>query len=203
MASGAGFGLIHYAIEPSKTGEGRSEFLQWAGGYFEIDWSVNPLWEPVVQLSDGHPITRGVRPFRVTDEWYYHMRFPENMHGVTPLLTAVPGPETLTRPDGPHEGNPAVRAAVARGEPQVLAWAFERPNEGRGFGFSGGHFHSNWGDDDFRTMVLNGIVWLAKIEVPAGGVVSKVTPAELALNLDIKLKRPIPAVVPTEKKPTP
>jgi hypothetical protein len=195
MAKGTGLGLIHYAVEPARTGEGRSEFLQWAGGYFEIHWSVNPSWEPVLQLADGHPIMRGVRPFRVNDEWYYHLRFPEGMRGVTPLLTAVAGPETLTRPDGPHEGNPAVRASVARGEPQVLSWAFERPDGGRGFGFSGGHFHSNWSNDDFRRFVLNSIVWLSKVDVPPDGVASTVTPADLALNLDVKVRKP--AVIPT------
>jgi type 1 glutamine amidotransferase len=205
MSKGTGLGLIHYAIEPAGTGEGRSELLQWVGGYFEIHWSVNPSWEPVVHLADGHPIMRGVQPFRVHDEWYYHLRFPEGARGVTPLLTAVAGPETLTRPDGPHQGNPAVRASVARGESQVLSWAFERPDGGRGFGFSGGHFHSNWANDDFRRFVLNSIVWLAKVEVPADGVASTVTPAELALNLDVKVKKPavIPAAPSAEKSPSP
>jgi hypothetical protein len=34
--------------------------------------------------------------------------------------------------------------------------------------------------------VLNAIVWLAKMEVPAGGVASRVTPEDLAANLDPK-----------------
>ena len=78
-----------------------------------------------------------------------------------------------------------MRRAVAAGEPQVVAWAFERPDGGRGFGFTGGHFHRNWGDDDFRTIVLNAIVWIAHGEVPSGGVPSATpTPQELEANQD-------------------
>ena len=57
--------------------------------------------------------------------------------------------------------------------PELMAWAYERPDGGRGFGFTGAHYHWNWGCDSFRTVVLNGIVWTAGLEVPAGGVPSK------------------------------
>ena len=90
------------------------------------------------------------------------------------------------RPDGPHSGNAAVREAVKRGEPQILAWACERPDGGRGFGFTGGHFHSLWGNDDYRKLVLNAILWTAKVEVPAAGVECKVAPQDLQRNLDPK-----------------
>ena len=110
--------------------------------------------------------------------------------GLTPLLTAIPQPETMARPNGPHEGNPAARAAVQRHEPQTVSWAYERPDGGRGFGFTGAHYHQNWGNEDFRRYVLNAILWLAKIEVPAAGVVSLLTPADLQANLDGK---PTPA----------
>ena len=43
----------------------------------------------------------------------------------------------------------------------MLAWAVERPDGGRGFGFTGGHFHINWGDDYFRKLILNALVWAA------------------------------------------
>ena len=69
--------------------------------------------------------------------------------------------------------------------PEHMAWVYERPGGGRGFGFTGGHFHWNWGYDSFRTVVLNGIVWTAGLEVPAGGVPSKTpTYEELRQNLD-------------------
>jgi len=168
---GVGIVCLHYGVEVPK-GEAGDHFLKWIGGYFETHWSVNPHWVAKFEQFPEHPITRGVKPFEVNDEWYYHMRFRENMDGVTPILADLPGEETLSRPDGPHSGNPHVRAAVLeRKEPQVLAWASERPNGQRGFGFTGGHFHWNWAEPNFRKIVLNAIVWAAGAEVPAEGVV--------------------------------
>ncbi|TXH01385.1 MAG: hypothetical protein E6R05_05725, partial [Candidatus Moraniibacteriota bacterium] len=71
------------------------------------------------------------------------MRFPEGMKNVIPILTAVAPASTMQRADGPHSGNPHVRKEVAAGIPQHTAWAFERPDGGRSFGFTGGHFHWN------------------------------------------------------------
>ena len=61
-----------------------------------------------------------------------------------------------------------------------------RPDGGRGFGFTGAHFHNNWANDDFRKLVLNAILWVAKADVPKGGVKSQVTEEMLAQNLDAK-----------------
>jgi hypothetical protein len=99
----------------------------------------------------------------------------------------------MSRKDGPHEGNPTVRAEVAAKKPQSTAWACERPDGGRGFGFTGGHFHKGWGNEDQRKLVLNAIVWTAHVEVPANGVESTVTEEELNANQDPK---PAPAPKP-------
>jgi hypothetical protein len=70
-----------------------------------------------------------------------------------------------------------------------MMWAVERPDGGRGIGFTGGHWHRNWAIDDFRRLVLNAILWTAKVEVPDSGVVSQpVTEAQLNENLDPKDK---------------
>jgi type 1 glutamine amidotransferase len=185
LGKGAGLGLLHYAVEPTKD-KGQKEFLSWIGGAFEIHWSVNPHWDANFKSMPNHPITRGVKPFTVRDEWYFNMRFVEGLKGVTPILVAVPDASTVSRPDGDHSGNPTVRALVAKGAPQTVSWAYERPGGGRGFGFTGAHFHANWANDDFRKLVLNAIVWLAKMEVPAAGVASNPTGADLAANLDPK-----------------
>ncbi len=185
MDQGVGLACLHYAVEPTIE-KGQREFLDWIGGAFEINWSVNPHWFAKFTSLPQHPITRGVNPFGIEDEWYFHMRFRDGMAGVTPILSAVPLASTTNRSDGPHEGNPAVRAAVARGEPQHMAWASERTGGGRGFGFTGGHFHKSWGNDDLRKLVLNAILWIAKVEVPAEGVPSKVSAEDLLKNLDPK-----------------
>lgn len=166
---GVGIVCLHYAVEVPKGASG-DKFLDWIGGYFETNWSVNPHWTAKFTKFPEHPIARGVQPFEINDEWYYHMRFRDGMKGVTPILSGQPGAETLTRPDGPHSGNPDVRRAIAQGEAQHVAWAAERPDGGRGFGFTGGHVHWNWSEPNFRKVVLNAIAWCAKIDIPTSGV---------------------------------
>jgi hypothetical protein len=186
---GVGIVCLHYAVEVPKVPAGE-KFLDWIGGYFEAGWSVNPHWKANFTSLPKHPITQGVQPFEIDDEWYYHMRFRDGMKGVTPILTSLPTPETLSRPDGPHSGNPAVRAAIARKEPQHVAWATERDDGGRGFGFTGAHWHWNWGDPNFRKLVLNAIAWCAKADVPAEGIVDKPkSMRDLEANQDDKLPK--------------
>ncbi|QDV06943.1 Trehalose utilization [Planctomycetes bacterium Poly30] len=178
MKRGVGLGTIHYAVETVK-GPAGDKFLEWQGGFFEPYWSINPHWRAKFEAFVEHPVTRGLTPFEVQDEWYYHMRFREGMEGVTPILTAMPDTGTLMRPDGPHSNNEYVRdAVVKRKEPQHLAWAATRDGGGRGFGFTGGHNHINWQNDNFRRAVLNGIVWISHGEVPEGGVPSGTPDAE-------------------------
>jgi len=182
VARGAGFMGVHFAVEVNK-GEQGDAFLKWMGGYFEPFWSVNPFWTPEFKSLPKHPVTRGVKPFRLNDEWYYHMRFVDGMAGVTPILSAVPPPATL-HGKGPSErgNNPAVAAEVAAGKLQHLAWAYERPDGGgRGFGFTGLHVHANLAGDSFRTLLLNAVAWVSGLEVPAGGVPSK-TPTAQSLD---------------------
>src|SRR5258708_2633817 len=188
MKQGVGLACIHYVVEPTIE-KGEKEFLQWIGGAFEINWSVNPHWDADFKQLPKHPITHGVKPFKINDEWYFHLRFREAMKGVTPILSAVPPESTMSRRDGPHEGNAVVREAVKRGDPQHVAWACERDDGGRGFGFTGAHFHKNWGDDNFRKLVLNAILWTAKARVPAEGVISQVSQEQLKENLDFKGQR--------------
>lgn len=172
---GAGFMAIHYGVEVNK-GEQGKHFLKWLGGYFEPFWSVNPWWTPEFKQLPEHPVTRGVKPFKINDEWYYHMRFVEGMKGVTPILAALPPLTTIQgggKQTSSHGGNPAVYQEVAAGKKQVMAWAYERPDGGRGFGFTGLHKHANLADDNFRTLLLNAVAWVSKLKVPARGVPSK------------------------------
>lgn len=184
IEAGAGLGAVHYAVEVP-VDRGGKEWLDWIGGYFETHWSVNPFWVADFKVLPDHPVTRGVRPFQLRDEWYYHMRFQAGMKGVTPILSALPPASTLERRDGPHSNNPHVRKAVLENkEPQHVMWVYERPDGGRGFGFTGGHSHSFWGNDDFRKVVLNAILWIAKVEVPRNGVDTPIQPEDLKVNLD-------------------
>ena len=184
MKKGTGVVMIHWSTEAEK-GKAGDKFLEWMGGFCDLDWSVNPHWKPNFDKLPKHPICNGVKPFSVHDEWYYHMRFVEGMKGVTPILSDVPGPETLRRADGPRSGNPTVRKAVAAGEPQHVAWAYQRPDGGRGFGFTGAHNHDSWQNEDFRKVMLNAILWTAQVEVPENGCPSAaVSDEQIESNLD-------------------
>jgi type 1 glutamine amidotransferase len=179
MAKGVGLVCVHYAVEVPKD-RGGPELKDWIGGYYETGYSINPHWVAEIKNLPDHPITRGVKgPFKIRDEWYFNMRFRPEMEGVIPIVSATP-------PDG-IRGTPAAKEHPGREE--VLAWAVERPDGGRGFGFTGGHFHINWGDDYFRKLILNALVWAAHGDVPADGVPSHVEAEELRQNLDPKGKK--------------
>jgi type 1 glutamine amidotransferase len=187
MDKGVGLVCMHYAVEVPK-GKPGDYFQEWLGGYYESLFSTNPHWTAEVKSLPDHPITRGVKPFAIRDEWYFNMRFRPEMKGVTPIIVAKPDDETRkgvsASPRGPYQ-----HILEAKGRDEVLAWAVERPDGGRGFGFTGGHAQKNWGNDDFRTLVLNAILWSARAEVPSAGVKSAVTAEELKQNLDPKGQR--------------
>lgn len=102
-----------------------------------------------------------------------------------PILVAAPSDATR---DGPYvyPKGPYPHIQAEKGLSEAMMWAVEREDGGRGFGFTGGHFHLNWGNDSFRKTVLNALVWVAKGSVPSGGVASTVSPEELQQNLDPK-----------------
>jgi type 1 glutamine amidotransferase len=184
MDQGVGLACLHYAVEVPAGNPG-DRFLDWIGGYYESGFSTNPHWVADVKSLPEHPITRGVKPFAVRDEWYFNIRFRPDMKGVKPIVVARPDDEArqgaTSYPRGPHK-----HIVEAKGRDEVLAWAVERPDGGRGFGFTGAHAHKNWGDPDFRKLVLNAILWTARLDVPSSGVQCEVSPAELEKNLDPK-----------------
>jgi hypothetical protein len=194
---GVGLGFMHYAVEivPDQAGK---EFKRWIGGHYEHMFSCNPIWEPSFAQFVQHPITRGVKPFAIKDEWYFNMRFVSDIPGnettktdalaFTPILVASPSDDVR---DGPYvyPAGPYTHIESNQGRAEAMMWAVERANGGRGFGFTGGHFHDNWGNDSFRKVVLNAMLWIAKGEVPADGIESVVTPEQLNQNLDPKPSR--------------
>lgn len=195
VKKGVGIGCMHYGVEVIAAQAG-AEFKRWIGGHYENMYSCNPIWEPSFNQFPDHPITRGVKAFQIKDEWYFNMRFADESFtgdkaaekdGVrfTPILAAKPSDEVrngpYVYPKGPY---PHIQAA--KGRTEAMMWAVERRDGGRGFGFTGGHYHDNWANENFRKAVLNALVWVAKAEVPQEGVRSTITPADLEANLDPK-----------------
>ena len=189
-AKGAGLGFAHYAVEVPAGVPGEA-MQRWMGGYYETLYSVNPMWKPAFDKFPTHPITRGVGPFATHDEWYFSMRWTGEEAAkkrITPLLVATPSDDVrkgpYVSPRGPYD-----HIIAASGNAETMMWTFERPNGGRSVGFTGGHTHANWGDANQRRIMLNALLWIAKVDVPARGVDDTITEADLAMNLDDKRKR--------------
>ncbi len=187
MNKGVSLLCAHYAVEVPKD-KGGKQFKEWIGGYYEDKFSCNPMWVPEYKEFPDHPIAKGVHSYGIRDEWYFNMRFREEMKGVTPILTAKPSDKVRNGPyvwpAGPY---PHIQEAAGRSE--HMMWCVERPDGGRGIGFTGGHYHRNWMENNFRKVVLNSLVWAAKLDVPATGVESTVTEEDIKANLDPKGKR--------------
>lgn len=185
---GVGIGFMHYGVEIPAS-NGGPEFLEWIGGHYEHLYSCNPMWSPKYETFPKHPVANGVKPFSNRDEWYFNMRWNEaQKKKLTPVLVAKPSDEVrqgpYVYPRGPYE-----HIVAASGRDETMMWTFERKGGGRGFGFTGGHTHANWGDDNQRKVVLNAILWIARARVPKNGVASTVTAEQLAANWDPKGKK--------------
>lgn len=208
VARGVSIGMMHYGTEVVATPSG-DYFKKWLGGFYEDRFSVNPIWEPSFTEFPAHAVTRGVKPFQVQDEWYFNIRFTEGFTALksstadgtkfTPIL--VTKPSDVVR-DGPYVNpkGPYPHIQAAKGQAEAMMWVVERADGGRGMGFTGGHFHKNWGNDNFRKVVLNTLAWLAKTEVPADGIKSTLTAADLEANLDPKAAPKKKAEPAAEKK---
>jgi type 1 glutamine amidotransferase len=159
MRRGCGLVMLHWTtFNPARH---HDRITEWVGGYFDYEtgtaankwYSTIKTWDgPTILAAKDHPISRGVQPFRVKEEFYYNLRFQAGDSRVTPIVRTRPPGET---------------------EDKTVGWAVERADGGRGFGYTGGHFYDNWWLPDYRRLILNAIVWSAKVDVPAAGVDSQ------------------------------
>ncbi len=106
-----------------------------------------------------HPITNGIQPFKIKDEFYYRLKFASPPARVTPLVQAT-----------------------IEGKEETVAWAWRRPDGGRSFGFSGLHFHENWGREEYRRLVAQGVLWTLDLPIPAKGLPVDIRAADLELK---------------------
>jgi hypothetical protein len=187
MAKGVGLMCAHFGVEVPKD-LGGPEFQDWIGGYYEHAYSCNPFWTPEFTEFPKHPVANGVKPFTIRDEWYINMRFRDDATAITPILSAKPSDAVR---DGPYvyPKGPYRHIQENKGRAETMMWAYQRPDGGRGVGFTGGHTHRNWLDDNFRKVVLNALLWICHVGVPAEGVQSAVTEEDIRANLDPKPKK--------------
>ena len=144
----------------------RRKFLSLLGGcHGGPDRKYTVVTARATPARDPHPVLNGIRAFEVKDEFYYRLKFARGRAGITPLLK-VP----------------------INGTPETVSWAWQRPDQGRSFGFSGLHFHKNWKTLEYRRLVVQGILWTLKKPIPQKGI-PVVTPPALP-----------PTVIPKEVK---
>lgn len=193
MNRGKGLVALHWATgiqaenPESKDQKEDPQRVRWRGlmgADFEAYYSISTFWQAKVTDPADHPVMWGVKPFALYDECYFHLRECAHEHGkVQAMFDVHPAKELVEAGLTPYRGNDHARATMAEGkEPQYVAWAFPRPKGGRAFGFTGGHFHWSWANDDARKMVLNGILWSAGGEVPKDGCKSTTPDAKRLLE---------------------
>ena len=169
------------ALEGGGLASPADRFAEWIGGHFDYESGPAPTrWASRIETGERvvevvapiwpepcHPVLRGVGDTSVYDEFYDHLRFvelarQEELH-LTPLLFT-------SKPEEPgmRSGSPPRKPSATLDD--VIAFSVERPDGGRGVGFSGGHFLENYGPDRYQRFLLNAISWTAKVTVPEKGV---------------------------------
>ncbi|MGL6074682.1 MAG: ThuA domain-containing protein [Fimbriiglobus sp.] len=170
--SGAGIVHLHSAIDYNKDFHERSK--AWAGAVWEKGYSLRAHWVTTLKSDAEHPIMNGVKPFPIDDGWLWKLRFVDGMKGVTPLLRTV----------GPKDAGKTSETDA------IISWAYDRPEGGKSFTFTGGHLQESLKQEGYRKFLVNGILWSAGHTIPKEGAPVVLPDAEVMLHLD---KKPAPA----------
>jgi len=148
---GVGIVNIHQAVEFPPQYVRQS--VEWTGEFYSRALSGRGHWDSAHESFPDHPVTNGVTPWKIKDGWLNRIQFPGGMKGITPLVWS--GKQ--------HQGSPA------GGDPDIVAWVYQRKKGGRSFSFSGLDAHSAWEKTGMRQLLVNGILWSAGVEIPAKG----------------------------------
>lgn len=163
MRRGCGVVCVHYAtglLGEDVTPEGDHPLLRWLGGYFanrscpHHESFAKIFTAATITPAAQHPIAHGWKEFTLHDEPYINNYFGKGGNKLAPNVTALA--TSMLPPEAPKR--------------ETVAWCVERADGGRGFGIVMPHFFKNWANEDLRRFILNGIVWTAKLDVPAEGV---------------------------------
>ncbi len=128
MAKGAGLIALHQASTVSSK-DSRIPFTDWLGA-IRIGFADRTTEIAHIEIAGGtHPVARGLKAFDDLDEFYPTLKFSETTK-ITPILTAKVHVQYRDK----------ARVFEEPSASHVLAWAAERPNGGRSFGFTGVHY---------------------------------------------------------------
>ncbi|HUG71565.1 MAG TPA: ThuA domain-containing protein [Pirellulaceae bacterium] len=152
-ARGGGFITLHWGMG-TKEARYIDGYLKLFGGcHGGPDRKYKVLDADVVIGTIDHPITRGIADFSIHEEFYYALKFVPASNQLKPILQ--------TEIDGAT---------------QTVAWAWQRGDSGRSFGFSGGHFHKNWERVEYRRLITQAVLWSLDLPIPVAGVAVDIEP---------------------------
>ena len=106
--------------------------------------------------APDHPATAGLADFTLKEEFYYALKQQPDAKHFTPLVT-------VEIDEAAH----------------MVGWAWQRPDGGRSFGFSGCHFHENWSRAEYQRLFSQGVLWTLNLTPPLTGFPTPVLPADL------------------------
>jgi len=178
--AGVGLVMIHQAVDFPN--EFAKQGQAWLGGIYLQGKSGRGHWPSKHIDFPDHPIARGVTAWQVNDGWLNGVQFIDKMRGIAPLVWSGKDYEES-------------RAGL---DAQIVSWAYQRPDGGRSFSFTGLDAHSAWELDGMRQLVVNGILWSAGVEIPAKGAPCQIEKSELQSMQTPRQPKP-PAKPPTKK----
>lgn len=151
-ARGGGFSVIHWG-SGTKDAKNIEPFTRLFGACHGGPDRKYKFTEFDVTLpTPDHPICSGVKPLHLNEEFYFALKRSTLADSkLTPLAEI-----TLDEATTP--------------ESRMVSWAYERPDGGRGFGFTGLHYHKNWEREEFRRLVTQGVLWTIKQPLPEAGL---------------------------------
>jgi len=162
-ARGGGFVGLHWGMG-CRDARFIEEYVQLVGGcHGGPDRKFRVLDVTTEVVNPVHPVMQGIDSFKVHEEFYFALKFAKPQGSITPLLN-IP----------------------VDGRQHTVAWAWQRPDGGRSFGFSGGHFHENWELEEYRRLLAQAVLWTLDVPVPAKGLSLEYS------QQDLKQPRPKP-----------
>lgn len=182
---GAGLVHLHTAADYPSEHSGTSTLLQ--GAFYDRHLQCRPAWPTTFKDFRKLDVLRGVKEFTYHDSWPLGQILFSEKKGFTAGLSVL---QTF------ESGAPG-KASSRFSLPEDVAWTFERKDGGRSFSFVGGHLLENWAEEEFRRVVVNGVLWSAKLPIPPGGANVKLPAADLP---EKKYHPAPPAAAPAAKK---
>ena len=141
---GGGLVALHWAMG-TKDAKNIDAFVGLFGAcHGGPDRKYKVLSAPAHVVDRFHPVARGLNHFKARDEFYYNLKHRATSAELLPILQVE-----------------------IDGKLEMVSWAWQRPDGGRAFGFSGLHFHENWQVPEYRRLVTQRVLWTMRHPVPA------------------------------------